>query len=72
MSALISSWVMFFTPQRLPTLTISALRRGEVEDGVRHKVVVQDDVRRLDETQGLHREQIGIAGAGADQPHFVA
>ena len=41
--------------------------RGEIENCLRDKVVVQDDVGGLDEAQGFDGEQVGIAGACADE-----
>src|ERR1035438_3388612 len=36
--------------------------RGEIEDGLRNQVVVEDDVRGLDEANGFDREQVRVAG----------
>ncbi len=41
----------------------------EIEYGVRHQTVVQDDIRVLKRTQGLQGEQFGIAGTCAHQGH---
>ena len=66
-SALISSCVMLFVPQRLPTLTISACGRREIENRLRDQVVVENYVGGLDQAQRFDGEQVGIAGACADQ-----
>ena len=65
MSALISSCVMLFMPQRLPTLTISAWGGAKLRIACGNKVVVEDDVGGLNQAQRLDGEQIGIAGAGS-------
>ena len=38
------------------------------DDGVRHQRVVDDDVGLLEDALGAQRQEIGRAGAGADQP----
>ena len=71
-SALISSCVMFFAPQRLPTLTILRWRgqgRGSA-GGTRSSCRITS--RGLDEAQRLHGEQIGVAGACADEVDLAA
>jgi hypothetical protein len=46
-------------------------RRGELENGLRDEIVVEDHVGGLDEAQRLDGEQVGIAGAGADEINFA-
>ena len=64
-SALISSCVQRTWPLRLPTATSSASRRAR-QHRRRHEIVVQDGVGLAQELRGLERQEIGIAGAGAD------
>ncbi len=66
-SALISSCVMLFVPQRLPTLMTSAEGEARSRIALRDEVVVEDDVGGLDEAQRLDGEQVGVAGACADE-----
>ena len=65
-SALISSCVQRAWPLRLPTATSSASRRARVQHCRRHQVVVHEDVGLAQQLRGLQRQQIGIAGARAD------
>ena len=67
MSALISSWVMVFDAAALAHVDDLGVRAAQVEDRLRDKVVVEDDVGGLNQAQRLDGEQIGIAGAGADE-----
>ncbi len=48
------------------------VRRGEREDCGWNEVVMENDVRGLDEAQGFNREQVGIAGACAYEVDFAA
>jgi hypothetical protein len=40
---------------------------GELKDGLGDKVIVQKDVGGLNQAQSFYGEQVGVAGAGADQ-----
>src|SRR5580704_16807043 len=66
MSRLISACVVFFVPQRLPTFTVSAR-----ENCRRNQIVMKNDVRSRKQPNRLDREQLGIAGPGADQVHLA-
>ena len=62
---------MVFVPQRLPTLTTSAPGCGQLENRRRNQIVVQNHIGGLNQAQGLDGEQVGIAGACADEEHFA-
>ena len=44
---------------------------GQIENGLGHEIVVQDDVGCFEQAQRLDRQQIGIAGARADKMYFA-
>ena len=46
--------------------------RGEIEDGLRDEIVVEDQVGGLDAAERLDGEQVGVAGAGADEETWAA
>jgi hypothetical protein len=45
------------------------LTARQLEDASRDKIIVEDDVSRLQRAYGLEREVLGIAGAGANKDH---
>jgi hypothetical protein len=47
------------------------VRRCEVQESRRGKVVEEDDVRRFEQTASLAGDELGIAGAGADEVDFA-
>ena len=65
-SSLISACVIFFSPQRLPTLAISAWgeARRRIGCGTRSSCRMSGGLK---EAQSLDCEQLGIAGTGSDQ-----
>ena len=59
-------------PPRLPTETRSASRRPSSRISGETRSSIEDHVRRLQRTDGLQRQQLGVAGAGTDQDHLAA
>lgn len=58
---------------RMPTGALAdrhadCVRRDEVEHARPNQRVVKDNARRRDQPLGLARQQVGIAGAGPNQP----
>ena len=66
-SALMSSCLQEGAIAGLADQHALGLAAGEVEDLGRHQIVEQDDVGRAQRAHGLERQQLRIAGPGADQ-----
>ncbi len=61
--------VLRVTARTLADADAHGARGDEIENAVANQCVMKDDVGGLDQAHRFHRQQLGIARPGADQPH---